>query len=133
MVGIVLVTHGEMAEGLLDAARMIVGEKEAMLPVQLREEDDVEGLMARVEKAIKGVDSGQGTLVLVDLPGASPFNASARIAMQADSINVVTGVNLPMLVEMLVQREGSSLDELTKLSKSAGTGGIKDLTEILNR
>lgn len=128
-----MVTHGTMADGLMDAARMIVGEKEALAPIQLREEDDVEGLMARVETAIEEVDSGDGVLVLVDLPGASPFNASARIAMENDSVNVVTGVNLPMLAEMLVQREGNSLEQLAELSKNAGTGGVKTLAEILNR
>jgi mannose/fructose/sorbose-specific phosphotransferase system IIA component len=117
----------------MDAARMIVGEKESLMPVQLREEDDVEGLMARVEAAIEDVDSGDGVLVLVDLPGASPFNASARIAMENDSVNVVTGVNLPMLAEMLVQREGRSLEQLTETSKNAGTGGVKTLADILNR
>jgi PTS system mannose-specific IIA component len=133
VVGVILVTHGTMADGLLDAARMIVGEKESLTPVQLHEEDDVEGLMARIETAIEEIDTGDGVLVLVDLPGASPFNASARIAMQSDSVNVVTGVNLPMLAEMLVQREGNSLEALTELSKSAGTGGVKTLEEILNR
>jgi len=81
VVGIILVTHGEMATGLLDAARMIVGPKEGIETIQLREEDDVEGLMARIEAAIQKVDDGEGVLIMVDLPGASPFNASARLAM----------------------------------------------------
>lgn len=132
MVGIVIVTHGRMATGLIEAAEMIVGEQEALVPVHLQEMDDVESLMERVTKAVSQVDSGQGALIMVDLPGASPFNASARIAMQQDNIGVVTGVNLPMLAETLVQRDGSSIQELINIAKNAGMIGIKDLSEILN-
>lgn len=133
MVGIILVTHGVMADGLLDAARMIVGAKEGVETVQLREEDDVEGLMARIEIAIQNVDAGAGVLIMVDLPGASPFNASARLALQREELAVVTGVNLPMLAETLVQREGKSLEELTQIAREAGLSGVKTLSEILNR
>lgn len=132
MVGIVIVTHGRMATGLIEAAEMIVGEQEALVPVHLQEMDDVESLMERVTKAVSQVDSGQGALIMVDLPGASPFNASARIAMQQDNIGVVTGVSLPMLAETLVQRDGSSIKELIDIAKNAGMIGIKDLSEILN-
>jgi len=132
VVGIVIVTHGRMATGLIEAAEMIVGEQEALVPVHLQEMDDVEGLMERVSKAVSKVDSGQGALIMVDLPGASPFNASARIAMQQDNIGVVTGVSLPMLAETLVQRNGSSIQELIDIAKNAGMIGIKDLSEILN-
>ena len=133
MVGVLVVAHGEMAAGLLDAARMIVGEQEALLALSLQEMEDVEGLMAKVEQAISQVDGGEGVLVLVDLPGASPFNASARIAMQREGIEVVTGINLPMLAELLVLREGKSLEELIDIAKEAGTSGIRTLSEILNK
>jgi mannose/fructose/sorbose-specific phosphotransferase system IIA component len=133
LVGVLVVAHGEMAAGLLDAARMIVGEQEALLGLSLQEMEDVEGLMAKVEEALSQVDGGEGVLVMVDLPGASPFNASARIAMQREMIEVVTGVNLPMLAELLVSREGRSLEELVDIAKEAGTSGIRTLSEILNR
>ena len=133
MVGVLVVAHGEMAAGLLDAARMIVGEQEALLALSLQEMEDVEGLMAKVEEAISQVDGGEGVLVLVDLPGASPFNASARIAMTREGIEVITGVNLPMLAELLVLREGSSLEELVDIAKEAGTSGVRTLSEILNK
>lgn len=133
MVGILVVAHGEMASGLLDAARMIVGDQEALLALSLQEMEDVEGLMDKVEGAISQVDTGEGVLVLVDLPGASPFNASARIAMQREGIEVVTGVNLPMLAELLVMRDGSSLEELVDIAKEAGISGVRTLSEILEK
>jgi mannose/fructose/sorbose-specific phosphotransferase system IIA component len=122
-----------MASGLLDAARMIVGDQEALLALSLQEMEDVEGLMAKVEEAISQVDTGGGVLVLVDLPGASPFNASARIAMQREGIGVVTGVNLPMLAELLVMRDGSSLEECIDIAKEAGISGVRTLSEILKK
>jgi len=133
VVGIILVTHGEMATGLLDAARMIVGPKEGIETIQLREEDDVEGLMARIEAAIQKVDDGEGVLIMVDLPGASPFNASARLAMTREHVGLITGVNLPMLAETLVQRDGKSLEALTEIAREAGSSGVKTLSEILKR
>ena len=131
MVGIVVVGHGQMADGLLDAACMIVGPQEGIAAVSLREEDDVEGLMDRVAKAVQEVDAGEGVLVLVDLFGGSPFNASARLAMQGSPIEVVTGVSLPMLLELTVQREGESLAHLVEVAREAGTAGIRTLSETL--
>jgi len=133
LVGVLVVAHGEMASGLLDAARMIVGDQEALLDLSLQEMEDVEGLMDKVEQAISRIDTGEGVLVLVDLPGASPFNASARIAMQREGIEVVTGVNLPMLAELLVMRDGSSLEECVDIAKEAGISGVRTLSEILKK
>ncbi|UCC77407.1 MAG: PTS sugar transporter subunit IIA [Anaerolineales bacterium] len=134
MVGIVIVSHGDMADGLLDAARMIVGEQDGLATVSLREMDAVEGLTERVAAAIEKVDGGDGVLVLVDLFGASPFNASARLAMQGDSnMEVISGVSLPMLVELMVQREGESLEKLVQVALEAGTSGVRTLSQTLNR
>jgi len=131
LVGIVIVSHGDMAKGMLDAARMIVGEQQGIVTVTLGEMDAVEGLMERVAAAIDKVDTGAGVLVLVDLFGASPFNASARLAMQRDNIEVLTGMSLPMLVEIAVQREEESLEQLAEIAREAGTSGIRTLSEAL--
>lgn len=133
MVGIVVVCHGAMGDGLLDAARMIVGEQEGVVAVNLREEDSVESLMDRVAVAVEEVDRGDGVLILVDVFGASPFNASARLAMQRDQIEVISGVSLPMLLELFVQREGQSLAELVEVAREAGTTGIRTLSETLGK
>jgi PTS system mannose-specific IIA component len=133
MIGIVLVSHGEMALGMLDAARMIVGEQERTLAVSLNEMDDVEGLMDRIAAAVDEVDMGDGVLLLVDAFGASPFNASARLAMQRKNTEVITGMNLPMLLELAVQRDGQSLDGLVQIALEAGKSSIRTLTETLNK
>lgn len=131
MVGIVIVSHGAMANGMLDAARMIVGEQEGMLAVSLEEMEDVEGLIEKIAAAVEKVDTGEGVLVLVDVFGASPFNASARLTLTRDKMDVITGMNLPMLLELAIHRQGSSLDELVKIALEAGSSSIKTLSETL--
>ena len=131
MIGIVVVAHGEMADGLLDAARMIVGPQEGLLGLGLQEGDAVEGLLERVEQAVAQVDTGDGALLLVDLFGASPFNACARLAMARKNAEVVSGVNLPMLLEVVTQREGLGLPEAVAIAREAGTSGIRTLSEVL--
>jgi len=131
LVGIVIVSHGEMADGMLDAARMIVGEQEGIATVSLKEMDDVEGLTERVDAAITQVNAGEGVLVMVDLFGASPFNASTRLAMERDDIEVITGMSLPMLVEVAVQRDGADLQQLVHIAREAGTSGVRTLSDTL--
>lgn len=133
MVGIVVVSHGNMAEGMMDAARMIVGEMEGVATVSLKESDAVEDLISRIETAVDEVDQGDGTLILVDAFGASPFNASARLAMNRKNIEVVSGMNLPMLLELAVQREGQDLQAVTQIALETGTTSIRTLSQTLNR
>lgn len=133
LVGIVLVSHGEMANGMLEAARMIVGEQEGVATVSLTEMDAVEGLMERVAAALDRVDTGDGALILVDVFGASPFNAGSRLAMQRPKVEVVSGMNLPMLLELAIKREGRDLEECTAIAREAGTTGVRTLSNALKK
>jgi len=129
MIGIIIVTHGKFAEGLLDAARLIVGNQEAVIPISLTEEDSPEGLQKQIEAAILKLDQGDGTLLLVDLPGATPFNVSAQFALTREKTKVITGVNLPMLLEVMLSRDMVSFDEAADIAKESGAIGIKMLPE----
>lgn len=131
MVGIVLVSHGAMADGMLDAARMIVGDQEGIMAISLEEMDNVEGLIEKVAAAVERVDTGDGVIVLVDVFGASPFNASARLTMTRDKMDVITGMNLPMLLELAIHRQGANLEELIKIALEAGSSSIKTLSDTL--
>ena len=133
MVGIIVVSHGSMAEGMLEAARMIVGEMEGIVAVSLQEADAVENLMDRISEAIQGVDTGEGVLILVDVFGASPFNASARLAMVRDKIEVISGVNLPMLLELAIQHSEADLDALVQTALDAGPSSIRTLSQTLKK
>jgi PTS system mannose-specific IIA component len=131
MIGIVLVSHGAMANGMLEAARMIVGDQEGIKAVSLEEMDDVEGLMEKISAEAKAVDTGEGVLVLVDVFGASPFNASARLAMAGKNMEVITGMNLPMLLELAIQRSNKNLVELTRVALEAGISSIRTLSDTI--
>ena len=122
-----------MADGLLDAMRMIVGPQESLVGVGLQEGDAIEGLLERVTQAVAQVDHGDGVLLLVDVFGASPFNASARLAMAREKVEVLSGVSLPMLLEVVTQREGLSLEEAVAIAREAGSSGIRTLSETLGK
>lgn len=122
-----------MAQGMLEAARMIVGEMEGVLAVSLQEADAVENLMDRISESINSVDTGDGVLILVDVFGASPFNASARLAMVRDKIEVISGVNLPMLLEIAIQQSEEDLDALVQTALNAGSSSIRTLSQTLKK
>jgi len=132
VIGLVLVSHGKLAEGLIDAMQMITGEQKAVRAIGLLETEDVEGLMDKILQAVNEVDSGDGVLIMVDLFGASPFNASARLVLSTPDrpLEVVTGVNLAMLVELVVQREGMSLNEAVELVLQVAPESVRRLASI---
>jgi PTS system mannose-specific IIA component len=129
MTGIVIVTHGKLGEGLLDAIYLIAGPQKQIEEVALLEEDSVELLKDKILTAIRKVDSGSGTIVFVDMFGASPSNAAAYLINE--NIEVVTGVNLPMILEIINLRDSMSLIELTNTAMNAGKESIKNLSEIV--
>lgn len=132
MIGLVLVSHGTLAEGLVDAMSMITGPQEAVRAVGLLETEDVEGLMDKILSAVNEVDSGEGALIMVDLFGASPFNASARLVLSSPErkLEVVTGVNLAMVVELVVQREGLTLNDAVELVLEVAPKSVRRLASI---
>lgn len=132
MIGLVIVTHGELAAGLIQAARMIIGEMPSVVGVSLKESQSIEGLQIEIEKAVREVDHGEGVLIFVDMIGASPLNCSAQVAAQREDIEAITGVNLPMLLETAMQREFQTFDELVAAAVQAGRESIRDLTGLLN-
>lgn len=131
MIGIVLVSHGPLAEGLKAAAEMIVGPQERFLAIGMDPAADVDRLREQIEVAAGEADAGTGTLLLVDLMGGSPANASAYLA--ASGMPVVCGASLPMLLEALTSREQQSLEELAETAIQAGREGVVNLTQVLAR
>ena len=132
MVGLLLVTHGDLAKSLLNSAALIMGE------APLIDGDDVDDLKEKVKSAIQRLNDqsdGDGVLVLVDLFGGSPSNATARSLHElGDSVKAkcVTGVNLPMLLEVATSVPFMKLDELRQVCLQRGPESIVDLCEKLN-
>ncbi len=129
MIGIVLVSHSSLAEGLKGAAEMIVGPQERLLVVGMEPGADPINLRQRIELAVETLGPPEEVLVLIDILGGSPANASANLAN--NSIPVICGVNLPMLLELLTQRENATQEELVDIAIQAAKESIINLTRQL--
>ncbi len=113
MIGVLIATHGEFGNALLATLRMILGEIEGLESIALSSEDSMDSFMAKMEKALKAVDPKEtGSLVLVDMLGGTPFNVAVQMA-QKRKLEVVTGVNLPMLIKVASHRDETDLKFLT--------------------
>lgn len=114
MIGIQVVTHGKMAEGLLDSVDMVLGDTENVVFNELKRNQDVEQFKEEVLETTKKIKMEEGVLIFVDIFGASPYNTSLMNSRDIDTNNykVVTGVNLPLLIEAISSRGMMNLDEL---------------------
>lgn len=129
MVGIVVVSHGPLADGLKGAAEMIVGPQERFTAVGMDPAADVDRLRGEIEAAVAAVGGKDEALVLVDMMGGSPSNASAYLAVGGTP--VICGVNLPILLEVLMAREASSAADLASQALQSGKESILNLGERL--
>lgn len=130
MVAVIVAAHGRLAEGLVASSAMIAGPQEDLVSVTFEQSEGPDDLLAKYAAAVEGSPSDQ-YLLLVDLLGGSPCNAAARFAAERDDADVVTGVNLPMLIEVLGRRMvGADLAELVEVARTSGANGVKVLSEI---
>lgn len=130
MIGIVLVSHGSLANGLKDAAEMIIGPQDHVRTVGMDPAADLDSLRSHIEALAAEVGTDGGVLVLADLMGGSPANASASLALGGTPI--ICGANLPMLLEVLMSRESASVQELAEIATRAATEGIVNMTKQLS-
>ena len=130
MIGIVIVAHGRLAESLVEAAEMIVGSSTQMKACSFGQESSVDTLRKMVKTSIKEVDTGDGVIILTDMFGGTPSNISLSFLEDA-KIEVVTGVNLPMVINALTKREGKNIRELVFLLKDSGCKNIYIASEVL--
>jgi mannose/fructose/sorbose-specific phosphotransferase system IIA component len=130
---VLLVGHGPLASGLLGAIEMIAGPQERLEVVQLQPEDDIEGVSSRVESALQklGVAEDGEAIIFADLFGAAPANAAASLLRHRPNIEIVAGMNLPMLLESLLGREGVSARELAQSAVEAGRESVRDVGEVI--
>ncbi len=120
-VGLLVVTHGRLAEELVNAVRTIVGTLEGLEAVSIDWDDDVAEATRRIEAAMRRVDRGAGVLILTDMFGGTPTNLGA-VAARAGQVEVVTGVNLPMLIKFANLRDDPDLHEVARRIAIAGAG-----------
>lgn len=133
MVGIIVMTHGTLSEGIVDAAELITGPVTQVETLSLRREDNVNDLNAAFLAALDRVDTGDGVLVLADLLGGSPCNV-ASMNLRERSYRVLSGVNLPMFIEALSSRDSAgSAEELQAACREAGAQGVKNINQLLGK
>lgn len=113
MIHILVVTHGMMAEGIVQTAKMFAGEQENLDYVCFKEDMGQEELTELLDEKMKGVPVGGQLLIFCDILGGTPFNVSSRLAFKNENISIFYGVNLPILVSAILSREGQNLQELT--------------------
>jgi PTS system mannose-specific IIA component len=129
MIGIVVVTHGRLAEELVRAARAIVGEIPGIAAVSIGWSDDMAAGHAAIEAALTEVGGGK-TLILTDMFGGTPTNVG--LSFLSPHVEIVTGVNLPMLIKLVGLREGELLD-VARVIREQGKGAIYVASDLLER
>src|SRR5262245_43854599 len=123
MIGVLVVTHGHLAQELVTAAEMIVGEMSYIQAVSIGWHDDVNDATKEIERRIAEVARGAGVLILTDMFGGTPSNIAIAFH-EPGRVEVVTGVNLPMLLKIAQQKDGDSLDQLACSVRDQGRSSI---------
>lgn len=129
-IGGVIVTHGQVAGELVAAAETIVGAQGHITAVSIGWHDDVELAKDEISRAIKKVSQGAGVLVLTDMFGGTPTNISAMFIKQ-NEVEIVTGVNLSMVIKLASQNKELTLDEMAKQVEEQGKQAIYRTGEFL--
>ena len=125
MVGFLLVSHGGMAKGMLEAIAMITGVEDQIAGLGLYPEDSPETLVDSIREQIAKLDTGDGVIMFVDLLGATPFNSCVRLLLEKpDRYALICGMNLPMLLELSMLREGKTVAELAETAVENGKNGV---------
>ena len=129
-IGVVLVTHYRLGEEFLQSLRLIVPEVPDFRAVSIDPAQSVDEMRSAIGEALKAADRGKGVLVLTDMFGGTPSNMSLSF-IEERGVEIVTGVNLPMLIKLATLREEKSLEELAAFIKSYGQRNISVASEIL--
>jgi len=132
MVGILIVSHGRLAEALITSVQFLVGSLQKIRGVSIWPKDKGKEVRDRIQREIKEVDDGDGVVILTDVLGGTPTNLSISF-LEKEKVEVVTGVNMPMLLTLSSCRKGRSLREIGKLVKKSGRRSIVLAREILGR
>lgn len=132
MIGLVLVTHGHLAEEFVRAMEHVVGRQEAVATVCIGPNDDVERRRKEIAEAIKTVDSGEGAIILTDLFGGTPSNLAISL-MEAGRVEVIAGINLPMLIRLAGARKGATVQVAVGAARDAGRNYITIASEFLGQ
>lgn len=132
MIGMILVTHGRLAEEFVNAMQHVVGRQEAVATVCIGPNDDMEARRREIADAIETVDAGAGVIILTDLFGGTPSNLAISL-MKAGKVEVIAGINLPMLIRLAKARGCMDLAKAASAARDAGRNYITIASEFLGQ
>ncbi len=130
MIGLVLVTHGRLAEEFRNAVEHVVGPQENFETVSIGADDDMEQRRSDIVEAVARVDKGSGVVVLTDMFGGTPSNLAISV-MEAGRVEVIAGMNLPMLIKLSSVRKGGTLAVVVEDAQAAGRKYINVASQLL--
>ncbi len=130
MIGIVLVTHGNLAETFVEAMEHVVGKQSAVATICIGPNDDMEARRREIAAAIEDVDSGAGVVMLTDLFGGTPSNLAISLLREGE-VEVIAGTNLPMLIRLAGARKAMALGDAVMAARDAGRNYITVASEFL--
>ncbi|MTI66843.1 MAG: PTS sugar transporter subunit IIA [Firmicutes bacterium] len=125
MVGIILVGHGKFATGLKSSIDLIVGEQKNFKTVDFLKTDSVDDLKNNIKNALDSLDTSDGVLFFTDVVGGSPFKTSVLLSNELKNSEVISGTNLPAIVEILFEREIASVKDLKDKAIENGKNGLQ--------
>ena len=132
MIGMVLVTHGRLAEELIAALEHVVGPTPAVLAVCIGPDDDMEQRRQDILEGVEAVENGQGVVVLTDMFGGTPSNLAISI-MERGNVEVIAGVNLPMLIKLASVRATEPLGAAVASAQESGRKYINVASRLLGQ
>jgi len=130
MIGLVIVTHGQLAAELRRATEHVVGDQTHLETVCIGPDDDMERRRADIRAAIGKVQADKGVIILTDMFGGTPSNLAISL-LEQDRVEVIAGVNLPMLIKLIEARDSVTLSEAANKAKDAGRRYIAIASQIL--
>ncbi|MBA7510048.1 PTS system fructose-specific EIIA component [subsurface metagenome] len=129
MIGFIIITHGDFGRQLVKAVQVILGEQKEVWALSLHENDGLDTLSEKVGKILKeGNEQSEGKIIFVDMFGGTPANASLKF-VNDEKVEIISGVNLPMLITGINYRQALPLKELTRLIRQKGEQSILDVKQ----
>ena len=132
MIGLILVTHGRLADQFVQAMEHVVGEQSAIVTVCIGPSDDMERRRSEIADAIAQVDVGEGVIILTDLFGGTPSNLAISL-LDAGRVEVIAGINLPMLIRLAGARKTMDVTAAVEAAQEAGRNYITVASELLTQ
>jgi PTS system mannose-specific IIA component len=130
MIGIVIITHGNLAREFRAVLEHVVGPQDQIAAIAITPDDDMEERREAILRAMKSVDTGDGAVLLTDMFGGTPSNLAIS-AMNGANVEVIAGVNLPMLIKLARVREENRLREAADEAREAGQKYIRVVSDML--